>query len=591
LSLLSRFIPCLYLALPFTLPALLGQAQTSINLQNYLDENSWNSSNRLQGDYVINDSWQSNFSNVYNLRYIIARQTRQESNQLRFNVNRSLAANLRLYALIESSYISNDESGQDYAQHTLLGRPAWQITPQIEISPGLGTGLSVDKGHRHGGVVFSLNSNGQVYADAAIKSDYRLLTDYSIFGLRENYRYEGSASWRQQISSLARDSLRIGFFINYNENFLQRGSDAIEALGKSSRFLENTLTYQISRTSEFSLLTFLEWKDLQRNSPSLADSRSDLNLENTLRLQWQQENWSGFWDLRFRNEQRSGANSAINTDTRLTSSRWQSNYQIHPGHTLRARLFLSKYETFTPASQNRDRDELRWLGNVGYTWQIIPQLQSRVDAEVSENHQVYLASAFSSNNNRNRIYLAKTALQAQPWPWLENTLTAAAEANYTIFDFEDSGVLLRSRLVRNWSISDSLRVQLHQRLSVHYYFFWSQLGLGNFDQGTTLFYRDQDRYTRQHQVGLNARLWSRWRLHPGIIYYTFAQRNPRGNQRSENDRRNLVPYLELSVPRSNNLLFFLLAEWHENETIFLRDASPPQRRSYLRAELRLMYSF
>ena len=132
-------------------------------------------------------------------------------------------------------------------------------------------------------------------------------------------------------------------------------------------------------------------------------------------------------------------------------------------------LFQNKLSYDTPSPENfDDRDELLSIVRLKYIKTLSPFFSVFVNTEGTYNHVVYIFSERSSNNNVNRILkLSSGGIYSGKYFISSNSFEVSA--NYTVYDFEDITPNYRSFSFRQFSATDSSKINLSQRIDfVHY---------------------------------------------------------------------------------------------------------------------------
>ena len=120
----------------------------------------------------------------------------------------------------------------------------------------------------------------------------------------------------------------------------------------------------------------------------------------------------------------------------------------------------------TPDSLNTDdRDELLLVAGVEEVRRFSRSLTLSLLADVTLSHLVYLNRLQSANNNWNRILRLRSSVEYLPDRTFKTILTSEVLANYTVYDFEEQVLSVKSYSFRQASWSDSTVWRIGRRLS------------------------------------------------------------------------------------------------------------------------------
>jgi len=130
--------------------------------------------------------------------------------------------------------------------------------------------------------------------------------------------------------------------------------------------------------------------------------------------------------------------------------------------SLDLRLGVIKYGYDTPSdADHNDRDELRYIIELGAGWAVAPAFGLRAALAADLNHIVYIRRARSAENRWTRLLGLYFTL---PWkdPPVANTARFAVVSHYTDYDFEPYNET-EGRVFRTAAATDTLRLELGRR--------------------------------------------------------------------------------------------------------------------------------
>lgn len=121
----------------------------------------------------------------------------------------------------------------------------------------------------------------------------------------------------------------------------------------------------------------------------------------------------------------------------------------------------------TPDSLNiDDRDEMLLIFGIEGVHRFSRSLNLSLLADVTLSHLVYLHRLQSANNNWNRIVRLRSEVDYVPDGRLKTRVSAEVVANYTVYDFEDQALSIKSFSFRQVSWSDSTVWRIGRGLSL-----------------------------------------------------------------------------------------------------------------------------
>ena len=131
------------------------------------------------------------------------------------------------------------------------------------------------------------------------------------------------------------------------------------------------------------------------------------------------------------------------------------------------RFGVEKYSLDTRSESNHDdRDEIRYVGEVGLGKTISPALRAESFAVVHLDHLVYLFRQNSANNRWSRYLLLGAVMRHRPARDFLQTFRASVSATYHDYDFETDPRTTRSTVYRRLVLSDSAALRITDRWSL-----------------------------------------------------------------------------------------------------------------------------
>ena len=300
--------------------------------------------------------------------------------------------------------------------------------------------------------------------------------------------------------------------------------------------------------------------------------------------------------MRFAQSERDNTTGITNINTIQTALNSGFRVRIGSSHQVWGQFSLAKFEYNTPdeGDNAEDRDEQRFIIDLGYRKQFSPDLLLFIKSNVYLFHQVYLRPGRSQNNNWNRIFQLSSAVQHRVTDRITHQSEAKILANYTVFDFEDLLPTLNSFVFRKLVYSDSLRIQLSQKLSYH-----QIIQIESEDNG--LFFRKL--FAQQITKSLNSQFYNafiryRWLdrllISAGMTYFVRDEWQHNVERIKVRNFTTISPRFSVSVPASQSIM--LLLSYSPNYSrnrfrVFTASEFTSTTQEYTTAQMMVKYRF
>lgn len=169
-------------------------------------------------------------------------------------------------------------------------------------------------------------------------------------------------------------------------------------------------------------------------------------------------------------EERAAGEFRKNNISRRTTLATQGSIRLAQGHhvSFAGSSSILRYDTPSPMNFD-DRDELRIMAFAGTHHELNRYLTLTLSVDLSVTHLVYLRAQRSANNNWNRVLRFSPTITYQPFEWFTTTNAFEVLANYTVYDFEDIVIDLRSLSFRQVGWIDSTRVSLSKNTRIDFF--------------------------------------------------------------------------------------------------------------------------
>lgn len=393
------------------------------------------------------------------------------------------------------SHIFSDENAfVKFSKNLLYQEIEYVPVSRVKVTPALGWASEDIYSFRDQGWYSQLNSNVDGYDIGGYSNTTRGFSSLYFYPNRKNQEHRYFTSFQKQFSTLAKDSLQVGYeFVDNSYPIPSIESQAVrnlEDVGINSRYLYNELNYKFSSLSYLTIETKLQTRDITQSNLNLHNHRKELNFAN--RLGWYYASQSFLSGFVFSTSQMTTLASRRPTESeesRTDIDGLQSAFNLFfhlKKSTDESRISFSytKYEYSSPdTSQNIDEDDLRFIIDFMYLHRFSPYFSIKLGVNAYLYHQIYIHRNRSANNNWNRIFSLSSSFTHTIPRILEHSFTMFILANYTVYDFEDILLEVRSYLFRKLVYSDSLRLRISSGLALH-----TLYQLEKEDNGT--FYKD-----------------------------------------------------------------------------------------------------
>ncbi len=201
----------------------------------------------------------------------------------------------------------------------------------------------------------------------------------------------------------------------------------------------------------------------------------------------------------------------------------------------------------TPSMQNDDdRDELWMLFELNTYHNISRYISLQNSLNANLTHVVYLLGSRSANNNWNRLWRLSPRLTYKPSKYFSTVNTFEVLANYTVYDFDQQFVNIKSFSFRQFSFKDSTNIQLTALVGFSWFNHIRLYERGEFNwitfKGRPINYFEDKAYTTQlHYTAHENLLFS-----VGIRYFSqIRYRYDKNTKRVETRLRSFGPLASL----------------------------------------------
>ncbi|HES58965.1 MAG TPA: hypothetical protein ENO18_00920 [Caldithrix sp.] len=371
------------------------------------------------------------------------------------------------YGFYLRSWYQNDEqssSDNEFGNQVLGLFSTYRHHKSLKFTPYAGMQQSKNRKYVDWGLDIGLEGKVNRFK----LGDYHLSTqfdsDFDLYDKRQNFANDIYFGASTNFNEYTGDSLAISFSINqkqyYDNNPNQKKIIDVNIVDRNIR---NFLFYNLSPVNRILLVTQL--KSIQLDF--VADRKIFL-IDNELKFNHFGSKLFYYLSLRTNDQTQDNSNIITNNRTRQTIMTFESDYRIDARKKIEFDMTYSKFQYDTPEKNTEDRDEQRFIIDLGYDQILSEYLSMKWTLYTYFFHKIYLSSEQSQNNNWNRIIALNPKINYQ-YGRIRNRFDTEILANYTVYDFEELFTKTRSYVFRKYSLSDSLIYQIYGKINGGFY--------------------------------------------------------------------------------------------------------------------------
>ncbi len=433
-------------------------------------------------------------------------ERRLQSNQQRLTLRarQPIAENISAIAGWSTLvYSDNKAVGLSKASvHSIIGGLDYLPIPELTVSPLLGyrwdyQGIGNDEGLHYALAARTKNIYGEGYVFNAEAQYHRDRLDP-----RTLDGHFAKAQIVKQFDGRTRDSLHAGFYYNRREFYSQGDSStSIDSRLEHVLSIGNLLDYELNPRLLTSIFFGLSSRTLDKDTRYTAITSSiasvifpttidEFRLETYVQAAYREARLNTF--LRFHYTERSENHAAelpanaphgtqVLFEDRNAQEHTKNNTSKRSAITGTTEWSFSSSDTLafagsssilrydTPSNANsEDRDELLIAVSIGTRHRLSRYLHISTTLDGTLSHAVYLLKERSGNNNYNRVLRLAPRVTYQPVADFSSTNTFEVLANYTVYDFEEQSLQIKSFSYRQFGWLDSTNLELHPRLGLDF---------------------------------------------------------------------------------------------------------------------------
>lgn len=470
-------------------------------------------------------------------------ERRLESNQHTFSLLTSHPVTPAIHGIAGfSSLVYSDKKAvglSTASQHSLVGGFETMPVPVLSLSPLIGYRWDNQGEFNDRGMHYILSTTTRNLAPDG----------YSISGEGQFHRDELSprtleghfarVGVQKSFEGRTRDSLQLGIQRNRREFYSLRDvAGTIEGRVEDILSFANLLDYQLDNGFLASLFVAVSNRTLEKSDRTIAggtlptgsfpstieEFRLDAHVQTSYeapsratsafaRVSYSERNENHAVnpvinlppDQQLRFSERSAQEQTKNNIARRTALSGLIQHAPGGSDTLGLTGTVSILRYDTPSTlNNEDRDELLSTLSLFSFHRLTRTLHLGLTLDGSLTHVVYIHGERSANNNYNRTLRLSPRLTFRPFTTFSSVNTFEVLANYTVYDFEEQAVQIRSFSYRQFSWADSTTLDLNKRLSLDFLLYFKlyergQLKWSDFRERTENSFRDES-YTIQFRA-------------------------------------------------------------------------------------------
>jgi len=386
-----------------------------------------------------------------------------------------------LYA--RSNYLSDLQSGflNNITENSLLLQTPANFYQTVSVTPMVGYKWDKRVGSTDSGLQYGMN------VDIVEKS----VGDYNAEGqahfmrenldLRRNNNYDFSVLLNRTFYKNTADTLKLTRSNQRRDYYISLAGD-LETRKENLRGFSNILRYDVFDQTNLRVLTEFSSGEVDitstdANNALIKRTRKNNNYLIDIAVETNLGNHHGRVYLTLANEEQRHESSVTggtifgsipfdnpDNDFKRISLGLTAEGPVFQSQNYSFRGIVEKFQYDTPSTENNDDlDDLRFWFQGIYGIKINPRLSVSLITLASLDHQVYLFSQRSADNNWNRIFKAGGLVEYKSPSGFQLKSDFNVLANYIDYDFDDTFVQIRSFVFRRFSIKQSMKLPVTRK--------------------------------------------------------------------------------------------------------------------------------
>ncbi len=544
---------------------------------------TWNWFGQLMYRPQLNAPWQIFVSENFESNLLIpSRGSQQWKDEHNLNSRFLYRWNALYTGFYARSWFQSDKQlsrNNQFGNHALGLTAQYQPFHKLKLSPHAGYQQSRNRTLIEWGWDVGMEGSLQNYRIGQYGTNLEFSSDYDFYDQRQNYDNQLQLKIGTEFTSYAHDSLTFGYDETSKQYYSADGAELLE-VKMYDRHINNLLRYRFSARNMISFGTKIRSRYI-----SYFKGRNVLLFENQIRFMHLGRRFNYVLNLRSNEESQDNEEDFTDSQSKRTALGLQADYRLDQHKSLNLSLDFVKLQYDTPDENNLDdRDEQRFIINLGYRHRFSPYLTLNWLTYVYLLHQVYIYEQRSINNHWNRVFKLNPNLVYQ-YKRLRNTLSTEVLANYTVYDFEEQTADTRSFVFRKYSFADSLRYRIIGQIHIGIFTRYELEDKGSFFKSDFAQQVVQSYRSRFINLFLENRYFFRFYVRVGYTRYKRKEWRHIPQRRHYRTITNEGPYVRLQYHSSNRIMFTAHASLSD-----LEDTRGPKTH-YATGYLRMNYFF
>lgn len=403
----------------------------------------------------------------------------------RFNAQYFLPVTETFSAILSarSNYLSDLQSGflNNIYENTLLLQTPANIFQAVLVTPMVGYKWDKRVRSTDNGLQYGINVNIIEKSIGEYNTEGQVHFMRENLDLRRNNNYDFNVSLNRTFYKNTADTLQITRS-NQRRDYYISLSGNIETRKENLQGFSNILRYDVFDQANVRILTELSSGEVDisstdDNNTLIRRTRKDNSFLIDIALETRLGSHNGRIYLTLANKEQRHASSVSggkvfgslpfdnpDNDSKRISLGLTAGGTVFRSHSYSIQGVLDKFQYDTPSENNNDDlDDFRFWFQGKYSIKINPRLSVSLISLASLDHQVYIFSQRSADNNWNRIFKAGGLVEYRSPSGFQIKSDFNVLANYIDYDFDDTFVQIRSFVFRRFKMKQFVSIPVTRK--------------------------------------------------------------------------------------------------------------------------------